>query len=62
MDDMLAKGYAKKSTSPVPLGKTCYITHHGVFNTNKPGKIRLVLTSRISSFEYLSDIEKNMLL
>ena len=39
---MLTKGYAKKSTSPVPLGKTWYITHHGVFNTNKPGKIRVV--------------------
>ena len=26
MDYMLAKAYAKKSTSPVPLGKTWYIT------------------------------------
>ena len=42
MDDMLAKGYAKKSTSPAPLGKTWYIPHHGVFNPNKPGKIRVV--------------------
>ena len=42
MDDMLAKGYAKKSTSPAPLGKTWYIPHHGVFNPNKPGKIRVL--------------------
>ena len=43
MDDMLAKVYAKKSTSPAPLGKTWYIPHHGVFSPNKPGKIRVVL-------------------
>ena len=42
MDDMLTKGYAKKSTSPAPLGKTWYIPHHGVFIPNKPGKIRVV--------------------
>ena len=42
MDDMLAKGYAKKSTSPAPLGKTWYIPHHGVFNPNKPGKVSVV--------------------
>ena len=42
MDDMLAKGYAKKSISPAPLGKTWYIPHHGVFNPNKPFKIRVV--------------------
>ena len=42
MDDMLTKGYAKKSASPAPLGKTWYIPHHGVFNPNKPGKIRVV--------------------
>ena len=42
MDDMLAKGYAKKSTSPAPLRKTWYIPHHGVFNRNRPGKIRVV--------------------
>ena len=42
MDYMLAKAYAKKSTSPVPLGKTWHITYHGVFNPNKPGKIRVV--------------------
>ena len=42
MDDMLAKGHAKKSTSPALLGKTWHIPHHGVFNLNKPGKIRMV--------------------
>lgn len=43
MDDMLARRYAKKSASLVPLGKTWYILHHGVFNPSKPGKIRVVL-------------------
>ena len=38
MDGMLAKGYAKKSTSPAPLAKTWYIPHHGAFNLNKPYK------------------------
>ena len=42
MDEMLAKEYAKKSTSPASLGKTWYIPHHGVFSPNKPGKIRVV--------------------
>ena len=41
MDDMLAKGHGKKSTSPALLGKTWHISH-GVFNLNKPGKIRMV--------------------
>ena len=39
MDEMLARGYAKKSTSSALLGKAWYIPHHGVFNPNKPGKI-----------------------
>ena len=42
MDVMLEKAYAKESTSPAPLGKTWYICCHGVFNPNKPGKIRVV--------------------
>ena len=42
MDDMLAKRYAKNSTSPAPLGETWYIPHHGIFNPNKPGKIRVI--------------------
>ena len=42
MDDMLEKGYAQKSTSPAPLGKTWYIPHYGVFNPNKTGNTRVV--------------------
>ena len=42
VDDMLAKEYAKKSTSPAPLGKTWYIPHHSIFNPNKPDKTRVV--------------------
>lgn len=49
MDDILAKDYAKKSTSLVPLAKTWYIFHHGFFNPNKPTKIRVV-------FQFLADV------
>ena len=36
MEDIIAKGYARKLT--MTPGKTCYIPHH----PNKPGKIRVV--------------------
>ena len=49
MDDILAKEYVQKSTSPVLLGKTWYIPHHGVFNPNKPGKVRVV-------FDYSAEV------
>ena len=35
MNDMLAKGYAKKSTSPGPLGKSWYIPHHELSDFHK---------------------------
>ena len=49
MDDMLAKGYAKKSRSQAPLGRTWYIPHYDVFNFKKLGKIRVV-------FDYSAEV------
>ena len=42
MDSMLVKQYAKKSTSPGPLGQTWYISHHGIANPSKPDKVWIV--------------------
>ena len=45
MDDMVTKGYAKKSEALAPLQRTWYIPCHGVFNPNKPNKIRVLFNS-----------------
>ena len=42
MDDLVKKGYAEKSTKEVPEGRTLDISHHGVYQTSKPGKIRVI--------------------
>ena len=42
MMDIIAKGYARKSTTKAASGKTWYLPHHGVYYPNKPGKIRVV--------------------
>ena len=39
IEDLLIKGYAKKSTEKPPDGQTWYILHHGVCHPNKPGII-----------------------
>ena len=49
MNDLLIKGYAKRSGMS-PMGKIWYIPHHGVYHTNKPGKIRVV-------FDYSAEFE-----
>ena len=41
MDDLITKGYARKEDTKPP-GKTWLIPHHGVYQPNKPGKIRVV--------------------
>ena len=41
MDNLLRKGYAKRS-DPSTSEKTWYIPHHGVYHPSKPGKIRVV--------------------
>ena len=41
MDDLVAKGYARKEDTRPP-GKTWFIPHHEVYHPSKPGKIRVV--------------------
>ncbi|MEL7338835.1 MAG: DUF1759 domain-containing protein [Bacteroidota bacterium] len=42
MEEVIDKGYAQRSTSDVSDGKLWYIPHFGVYDPNKPGKIRIV--------------------
>ena len=42
MEEIIAKGYARKSTMAAAPGRTWYLPHHGVYHPNKPGKIRVV--------------------
>ena len=42
MNTLMRNEYAKKSTGTTTEGKCCYIPHHGVYNKNKPNKIRVV--------------------
>ena len=39
MEKIIAKGYERKSAIPAAPGKAWYLPHHGVYHTNKPGKI-----------------------
>ena len=43
MAELLAKGYAEKAKPPLDSQSVFYIPHHGVYNINKPGKVRVVL-------------------
>ena len=42
VNNLIDKGYCEKAPSLSPKGKTWYLPHHGVYNPNKPGKIRVV--------------------
>ena len=42
INELILKGYARESTSAVEAGKCWYLSHHGVYHPNKPGKIRVV--------------------
>ena len=44
MEDFFAQGHARKLTGNElsDTGHEWYLPHHGVYNTNKPGKIRIV--------------------
>ena len=42
MDDLVAKGYARKEDKRTHE-KTWFIPHHGMYHPSKPGKIRVVL-------------------
>ena len=42
MEEIISRGYARKSTRDAAPGKMWYLLHHGVYHSNKPGKIRVV--------------------
>ena len=42
MKELMSKGYATESTAAAENGKCWYLPHHGVYNRNKLGKIRIV--------------------
>ena len=42
MEEIISKGYARKSSREVAPGKVWYLPHLGVYHPNKPGKIRVV--------------------
>ena len=42
MEKIIAKGYERKSAITAAPGKAWYLPHHGVYHTNKPGKIWVV--------------------
>ena len=42
MGDVIENGEAEKVTTKGPDGGTWYISHHGVYNNQKPDKIRVV--------------------
>ena len=43
MEEIISKGYARKSTREAAPGKIWYLPHHDVYHPNKPGKIRVAL-------------------
>ena len=45
MNTLMRNRYTKKSTSSATEGKCWYIPHNGVYNENKPNKIRIVFDS-----------------
>ena len=42
MKDIVAKGYARKSTTEAASEKTQYLPHHSVYHANKSGKRRVL--------------------
>ena len=42
MEDMIGNGYAEKCKIEGKEGRCWYLTHHGVYHPQKPGKIRVV--------------------
>ena len=42
MSELLTKGYAERTGPPLNGQPVFYIPHHGIYNVNKPGKVRVV--------------------
>ena len=53
IDDLLIKGYAKKSTENPRYWRTCWISYYGVYHPNMSGEIRLV-------FDCSTDLSKSI--
>ena len=47
MEEIISKGYARKSTREAAPREIWYLPHHGVYHPNKPGKIRVVLETSV---------------
>ena len=46
----MVRGHARKLTSEeaaVQTNKQCFLKHHAVLNSNKPGKVRMVMDAKI---------------
>ena len=42
VEELIDKGYVRKSNKEAPEGRKWYIPHHGLYHLSKPGKIRVV--------------------
>ena len=42
IEELILKGYAKRSSNNSIKGKTCYLLPHGVKHASKPGNVRIV--------------------
>lgn len=49
IDEYVSKGYASRVENPEPSHKEWYLPHFGVFNINKPNKIRFVFDAASKS-------------
>ena len=60
LKELLSKGYAAGSKASAENGKYWHLPHHGVYNRNKPGKIRIFFD--ISAEFQGTSINKSLLL
>ena len=56
MSELLAKGYAELTGPPLNGQPVFYISHHGVYNVNKHGKVRVVFVVPKKQARHLSMI------
>ena len=56
IDDYVSKGFAKplkKSELASTIGRNWYLSHHGVVNPQKPGKVKVVFDASANMKEWL---------
>ena len=54
MEEIISKGYVRKSTSKAVHGKIWYLPCHGVYHPNKPEKISRVYSRNIGQYLILT--------